>query len=589
MLAIVLERARVPFFIFLDELDLLVNQSRDDEGRETFRSLLLTLLEDLPQYAFVVIAALEDSYDGMDSTVRSRVRSFKLSNLDVSQADKLLDTYVRVASAGRLEDILEDKPTALDIMVRSSGGNPRKLLSLAHFGYKRAQLSGRSAVSAPDLAEAQTDLNQLRSQDLKATVAKLLDGLHLSFAQDVRVGSAAVPLDIDFVVPDSVTPELAIYFLGAAYLQSEALKSINSLVARTRARELWPSLRAEILVVDGYVSRDVGSVLLTYFKYIVYFDPESFESRMRQYLRSFAAGTDKRGLSDSPTQRKEDVGTLRREFGRRQSREESFTSDPQSTGTPETVLGDSSGRPLFLQNFLFNYFGLWIRPLLARQLSLILAITLFAILIWGGFEAYARVIKPQAILRDQAEQVARLETIQSKWAEKLAKLSQTLNDISPEKLRVLDDLAIQIEKITDLQVHCIPAPDGKIPSIASLPTAKDLALFLSQNLQLKKSDLSLLKKQFDASQKTFEEFGDALSSMKSTHAAHDVAAFETIRGQESSLERDLNQQLNLLDQNISALASLYSVQWQFFDRYKNSISSSQAAWRKLCGLSSVSK
>lgn len=384
MMSNIFAYAGVKFFFFLDELDVLIKQPVSEDGKEDFQALLRGLLEELPKHAFVIFASLEEDFENLGVTVKTRLRHIHLTNLDREQASRFLDQYTRGTVNRSLQQILE--PKALEILVHASHGNPRQLLSLAHVGFRLAKGRGVRRISPTLLAEAQSHVNQAGKQEVRAKIAEWLRDRKLAFAEDVTSHWDGHVVRLELALPNSQAPELAFYFLSAAYLQSEAHKSIEVLKNLRQARRAWSSLKSEILVVDGYVTRDVAAKLLDPFEQIIYYDPSRYRNDLDRALRRFSESGGRRTTRPvEPDKESETLSQLRHELEQRRIREEKFfeeihalkkavykgaASPPEHRSWSQRLVESILGRPV--KERTSRFITIYVLILIATSLFLIM-------------------------------------------------------------------------------------------------------------------------------------------------------------------------------------------------------------------------
>ena len=580
MLSTILERAGIPFFFFLDELDLLANPQSSLDDRETFRSLLLTFLEELPRYAFVVIACLESSYQTFDSTVQTRVRHFRLSDLDRYHAILILDKYADFRVHRHLVEILSED--GVEMLVDSSGGNPRRLLSTAHIGFKRAQAAGEPQITSTHIAEAQLELNQTQSSDLKERVAKCLDELDLLFVQDVRREYKDGTLEIGFAVPDEVAPELAIYFLSAAYLQSEALKSVQALRARTKAREMWPSLRAEMLVVDGFVSREVSSQLLNYFAYTVFYEPTQFELKVLRSLRRFVASRAGSAAREISTQdRRETLSSLRHEYVRREQLEKDLETDPSL----ETRRVQKDEKPnnensiaRWLRRVAEEYFGVQLETTRGRQLGLAIKCLLALLGTLAAYASYTRIIQPRLELYHDANILKQLTDKESKLDLRMTGLSQPFENVLHGPPSYITELALDMQDVSHLIRFC----KSTMPSSSDLPSPTDSAFFAAQVNMFKDNGRAAIDEEYQLARKVQSKGSADVQSLALALDNHDFTSFEKFRPAVEANQVQLAILIDSFEPKLDRYNQALKAAQGFFEKWNDSIFKEHLRLQKGC-------
>jgi hypothetical protein len=572
MMSNIFSCAGVPFFFFFDELDVLASQPVAQSDHEAFRGLLLGFIEDLPKYAFVILASLEEAFERLDLTVTTRLRHIRLTNLDARQASFLLDKYCRFGLNLSVDEILE--PGASEILVEGSHGMPRQLLTLAHAGFEIAQKQRATRISAVMLAEAQTRVNQAGKLEVKRKVAEGLRKRGLIFAEDVTTELDGAGVQLDLAVPNGQAPILAFYFLSAAYLQSEARRSIDVLENLKRARQVWPSLNSEVLVVDGYLTRNVAARLLDDFEQIIYYDPAQFENDLERALRWFSERWE-RGLTrpPQPDRETEVISILRHELEQRKIREQDFYRELSDLkkAVREGMAPSNREPRLWFQRLAESLFGWKVSYNIARLLGIYVLLIVATLAV---IPVYFQIL-PFYLLRQQTSTIAAMR-------QEVRNLGQRANDLSKELGPLgenVEGLAYELYAWQSCRLRETP------PSISELlPPSNKVDAFLSEVEEWKAARMELV-----GAQKKINDFSVSLSDLESALQARNTELFRYRLSSVSLAQEDAEQGLKQAENMIQQARSVRPDVGTFYSSWVDSVDKYRSKLNRLCGLTPARK
>jgi|GEM_PF-6109345 len=274
-----------PLIIAIDQLEKLVCDA-NDQPLPTVLGLLHSIVETAPmENTLLLLAGTDRAWEAFPLDLRRRLQNSRIPcrPLEPKDAETVLGIYLKTVKIGRDETAPSGSPifppATLRSMLAAGGGNPRRLLQLAHTAYEKSNGAAVSPEAIDAIAE-EIDAYRTDPESTKRAIRTILSKQGLDFREGHRIGRNTV----DFAVrPASGGSEIFIAVSQSIYFLDELEKAKQLTQLAEDAQEIFPQSFL-LIVIAGYVSPEVVKVLAKLAYRVLVFDPEAFECRLEKTL-----------------------------------------------------------------------------------------------------------------------------------------------------------------------------------------------------------------------------------------------------------------------------------------------------------------
>jgi hypothetical protein len=368
-------------------------------------------------------------------------------------------------------------------------------------------------------------------------------------------------------LPDGEAPDLAFYFLSAAFMQSEAKRAIQILQNLKRARKAWPSLKSQVLVVDGYVTSEVSAKLLDSFEQVIYYDPIRFESDLVRSLRWFTQRQEKELVRPVHADRENELlSMLNYELDQRRAHEKSLytqVSDLRRAVTEKPSNWNGPGS-FWIQRVFASAFGLRISYSLARYVGVFMLFTLVALVVTPLYLQ----VHAFFLLRGQTATLASLDREFGDLQSKADALKSQIPTMDPDTKSLASDLSA-LERCRELHPFRL---DSEL-----LPLNKEVDEFLSAA-----EFVQTTNSQLDDAQAKIKQSSIDISELEKDLEGRNPNLFSYHVESARSDLRDVEMSLGGIPPTIPEARAAYSKVSSFYENWAVSFSRNQSKLATLC-------
>jgi len=287
--------ARKPLIIFIDQIERLIRDA-EIETRRVNNGILKSLAEHSMSYGtFLCLSGQNQGWDLLSKDFTGRVKLIELHNLTLNESLNLFKAYLATDqdydNYTTEKEIFPFSEEAIKEILRISNGNVRKTIGLAYKAFDisfedNAVIEGNTIKSASNYFQ---EFGYFDKLSVFEHVRTCLLKLNLPFKEKVFV-SGWPDGEIDIVIPSSKKPQAILEISDAVFQEEEVSEAIQFINNASLIKKKFPKVSL-ILIVAGYLSREVMDRLSQVVNAFIVYNPETFTAEFTNIISHLSDDT----------------------------------------------------------------------------------------------------------------------------------------------------------------------------------------------------------------------------------------------------------------------------------------------------------
>jgi hypothetical protein len=279
-------QAELPLLLFIDQIERLVLDV-SSQAHEANLGNLHSLLEVFKrECGFICLAGVTEAWNSLPADLFDRLDTppVTLHSLRLDDTLNLLKVYLSQEGKFSLykseEEIFPYTESAAREMLRISNGNIRRILRLGYRTFEEAVPD--QLLISDDLVERVSKREDIYfdAKSIHEEIQRMLREANINF--EVITSNGEIN---NLAVPHANSPIALIEVTRSVFTVDEARRAIGFLKNATTLRSRFPRVQL-ILVVAGYLSREVQEVLKSVVNHYRVFDPNTFSNDFEDILET---------------------------------------------------------------------------------------------------------------------------------------------------------------------------------------------------------------------------------------------------------------------------------------------------------------
>lgn len=281
LLVSVLNKVGHSFFLFIDEFEVLLNNTEPAKIPLMHASLRQLFQFMYKEQGCLALACTIDAWGTLSPAVKERfTENIKLVSLTDENMLKLIKGYLE---SENIEPFEED---AIEKIHKISRGNMRQILSLCYQSFELARDAKDVTITLEIVQSASSRVEMYKESNIFSDIDNVLKSLGARYVRGAKIRGDKKEFTIDYAIPDLENLAISIKLSTASYLEEEASNALELVQYSSVMKKKYPQ-SGNILILDGYISDEIQSPLSSIFDYLTVYDPEKFESDIRYNIQTF--------------------------------------------------------------------------------------------------------------------------------------------------------------------------------------------------------------------------------------------------------------------------------------------------------------
>lgn len=281
LLVSVLNKVGYSFFLFIDEFEVLLNNTEPAKIPLMHASLRQLFQFMYKERGCLALSCTSDAWVTLSPAVKERfTENIKLESLTEENMLELIKGYLES------ENIEPFKDDAIEKIYKISRGNMRQILSLCYQSFELARDAKVFTITLENVQRANSRTELYKETNIFRDIDNVLKSLGASYARRAKIREDKKEFTIDYAIPDLENLDISIKLSTASYLEDEASNALKLVQYLSVMRKKYPQSR-NILILNGYISDEIQNILSSFFDYLTVYDPEKFESDIKYNIQSF--------------------------------------------------------------------------------------------------------------------------------------------------------------------------------------------------------------------------------------------------------------------------------------------------------------